>query len=156
MIPPPPENARPTLAQAVLWPFFISFGLAIGTAARAIGAEQAIDWQGTIFGQLIVTAIVAAPFLLAFIVKVLSANNTQPLPGGIMLWGDASTLFFRAVRASLFMCGFVVVYLIVSSVALGQTLQPWAIGALTNAVMTLSWFGFLQIGPWNPKRAGRE
>lgn len=152
MIKLPPPNARPSLEQAVLWPFFISLGMAVGTLARGLGSGQPIDWGGTIFGQLVVTGIVALPFLVAVLVMLLSGGGARPLPGGVLVWGDPATLFYRTVRASLFMCGFVLVYLVVIMLVLGQALEAWALGALTNAAMTLAWFGVLSVGPWAAAR----
>jgi hypothetical protein len=142
MIQQPPPGAQPTLQAAALWPIAISGGLALGVIVRALGAGESVEWGGMVLGHMIVTAILAAPFIIVL------ASALWPQA---MVWGTRDTLLFRTVRASLFMVGFVILYLGINIVAFKMPLMPWAIGALLSACMTLAWYGFLRIGPWSSK-----
>jgi hypothetical protein len=148
MIPPPPPDAKPSLEQAVMWPFFISFGLTLGSVIRAWASGTAVDWDGAIAGQFVVTAILSLPLMMAVAIAVLSGGGTRPLPFGPSVWGQTSTLFYRTTRAMLFLCGFVLFYHAISVALFREPLAPWSVGALVPAAMALVWFGLLRIGPW--------
>jgi hypothetical protein len=154
MIPPPPPNARPTLEQAVLWPFFTGLGLMLGQLIWAVGAGAAIDWSGRITGHFIVTAIIGLPILMAVLSAFLSGGGRREMPGGRALWGAPGTLFYRTVRASLFLCGFVLFYFAISVVLFRDPVPVWGLSAIVQAVLTLIWFGALQLGPWKTRPEG--
>jgi hypothetical protein len=139
MIQPPPQGVWPSLHTASLWTLAINAGLLIGAIMRPLGAGQSIDWGGMVLGHGIVLAIIAAPLGLGWLAAAMPQAK---------VWGSLDTLFFRTVRASLFMVGFVILYLGINIVMFKMPVSPWVIGALLSASMTLAWYGFLRFGPW--------
>jgi hypothetical protein len=137
-----------------MWPFFIGLGLMMGHIFWALGAGVPVDWTGRVTGHFIVTAIIGLPILMALLAAVLSGGGTREMPGGRALWGEPGTLFYRTVRASLFLCGFVLFYFAISVILFRDPVPVWGISAVVQAILTLIWFGALRLGPWKAAAGG--
>lgn len=145
MIQPPPPNANPGLRQAAVMAVFWPVSLLLGTWVTALGAGRPVDGDMAT-GHAIVAALALLPFAAMLVERV--------APVFVAPYGSGETLFFQAVRTSLYLIGFALLYQGVGWVLTKEPPSGWEMGAALSAGAVLSWYGFLRLGPWNPGKGG--
>jgi hypothetical protein len=140
MITPPPTGARPTLEHAAVFAFLWPIGLALASFAQSLGGGSGAAAGDMAIGHVIVAGIMALPFLIVTLGR-LAPELTAP-------WGQGDALFFGAVRASLFLTGFVLIYQGVGWALSKDMPTGWKLGAAVSAAAVLSWYALLSLGPW--------
>lgn len=150
MIQLPPPDAKPSLLSAAWFAAAIGMAATLGSVACALGAGEQVRWDGMIVGQMITSVILLMPLAVNLTANALSGGGVRPLPGGEPVWGRRDTLLLRAVRMSLFLLGFVLIYCVVAAVLEQSLPSPMLLGAGATALTVFGNYGILRIGPWSP------
>jgi hypothetical protein len=141
MIRQPDSAARPSLGAAALGFLALPLVLAVGLSQWGTGGYAGS--ASVAMGCLIVAAIMVVPFAVGGLARV--------APGLLAPWAPEHGLFFRAVRACLFLVGFVLLYQGVDVLLTRELPAGWELGSAIAAGGVLGAAAILNTGPWRAR-----
>jgi hypothetical protein len=122
---------------------FLVLPLCLAVGLRQWGMGGYPDSAGVAAGCLIVAGIMVVPFGIGLLARV--------APGLLAPWRPQDGLFFRAVRACLFLVGFVLLYQVVDVVLTRELPAGWELGSAIAAGGVLVAAAILNSGPWRAR-----
>jgi hypothetical protein len=145
MIRQPDSGARPSVTVAATG--FLALPVCLGAGLSQWGTGGYPGSTSVAAGCLIVAGIMAVPFAVGLLARV--------APGLLAPWVPGDGLFFRAVRACLFLVGFVLLYQVVGVVLSQELPSGWETGSALAAAGVLGIVAWLNVGPWR-QQGGRN